>query len=169
MTSCVHEFFFCRTSEGCVQRTYRHSVLQDQSAVWSHYTTVSAVSNLFLYSNFYMFNANKCLAISLSFSRMVNTKFKFVFLLVTHFYDNTRWNYNMKLNNIQQMFAHLTLLLALSSHPGSKYSMWKSCFPQGYDRRDILYVLFCGTFVVKIYFVCSFTYIFLPHILCILD
>jgi hypothetical protein len=65
VTSCVHKFFFCTTSEGCVQRAYRYSVLQDQSEEWSCFTTVSAVSNLFLYS-FYMFNANKCLAISLS-------------------------------------------------------------------------------------------------------
>ena len=66
VTSCVHEFLFCRTSEGCVQGSYRYSLLQDQSEVWSHCTTNNAVSNLFFYNNFYMFNANKCLAISLS-------------------------------------------------------------------------------------------------------
>jgi hypothetical protein len=65
VTSCVHEFFFCKTSEGCVQRANKYSVLQDQSEVWSRFTTLSAVSNLFLYNNFYMFNANKCLGISL--------------------------------------------------------------------------------------------------------
>lgn len=39
VTSCVHEFCFCRTSEGCVQRSYRYSLSQDQSEVWSHFNT----------------------------------------------------------------------------------------------------------------------------------
>jgi hypothetical protein len=69
-----------------------------------------------------------------------------VFLLVTHFYDNTRWNYDLKWNNIQQVLVHLSLQLALSSRPGSKHSIWKSCCVQGYDRRDILSVLFYAVF-----------------------
>jgi len=108
---------------------------------------------------FFMFNANKYLAISLS-------------SFLSHIFMTTSdgimiWNEKF----IQQVLGHLTLQLALSSCPVSKHSMWKSCCAQGYDRRDILYVLFyavfCGIIVVKIYFVCSFTYIIFYLTFCV--
>lgn len=43
VTWCIHESLFYRTSEGCVQRAYGHSLLQEQSEVWSHLITFNAI------------------------------------------------------------------------------------------------------------------------------
>ena len=168
VTSCVHEFFFCRTSEERVQRAYRYSLLQDQSEVWSRFTTLSAVASLFLYNNFYMFKANKCLAISLS-------------SCLSHIFVTTPdrimiWNETI---SNKCLLILLILLILPCSWPFHHVLEASILCEKAAVLRDMIDGTYCMYYFMQyfaeyllwriILFVHSFVYIFLPLILCILD